>query len=171
MIYMPLVNEPKIILCACVMSIPTSLFLSKLRYPEDSVPVTKGCTELPDKLDKECNFLHAATNGSAQGIQLALLVGASLVSIVSLYGAADYFVGWFFGMLRLYQHKQGENIPIKIEYLLGYLFFPFAWLIGVPVSECFEAGQLLAVKMVINEIVAYTNLKAITDASIIGARL
>ena len=163
--YLELVRDPATILTACVMSIPAGLLLSKIRYPEDGKPLTKGSSTVPEGHEKETNFLHAATNGAATGMQLIILISGSLLAIVSLFAAANYVVGWSFGMVAIYDWVTGtkaDGTPkwVTIQLLLSYAFAPFAWLMGMPWSESRLAGEILATKMVVNEFVAYLALNA-----------
>ena len=163
--YLDLVREPATILTACVMSIPAGLLLSKIRYPEDGSPLTKGSSTIPEGHEKETNFLHAATNGAATGMQLIILISGSLLAIVSLFTAANYVVGWTFGMVDIYDwitltKADGSPKWVTIQLLLSYAFAPFAWLMGMPWSESRLAGEILATKMVVNEFVAYLSLNA-----------
>ena len=159
--YLTLVKDPKTILCSCIMSIPAGLLLSKIRYPEKEVSLSKGKVTAPESEENDANFLHAATKGSATGMQLIILISGSLLAIVSLYTAADAFVGWAFGMINIYDWIHpvdlvtGDKFLVSIELLLSYVFAPVAFLIGVPLHEAREAGELMATKMVVNEFVAY----------------
>ena len=147
------------------MSIPAGLLLSKIRYPEDGSPLTKGSSTIPEGHEQETNFLHAATNGAATGMQLIILISGSLLAIVSLFTAANYVVGWTFGMVDIYDwitFTKVDGTPkwVTIQLLLSYAFAPFAWLMGMPWSESRMAGEILATKMVVNEFVAYLSLNA-----------
>jgi CNT family concentrative nucleoside transporter len=72
--YQRLLGDTSSILTACVMSIPTSLLVSKIRYPEREEPITKGNIIIPKNEEEEANILHAASNGSAIGIQISVLM-------------------------------------------------------------------------------------------------
>jgi CNT family concentrative nucleoside transporter len=164
--YLTLVRDPKMILCACVMSIPAGLLLSKMHYPELEESISKGDVQIPESREKESNFLHAATNGSATGMQLIILISGSLLAIVSLFAAADHLVGWAFEIYDILDWVnpavKGVQPKVSIALLLSYVFAPFAWLIGMPWSESRKAGEIMAVKMVVNEFDAYLRLNLAT---------
>ncbi|KAI9143990.1 Na+ dependent nucleoside transporter C-terminus-domain-containing protein [Paraphysoderma sedebokerense] len=139
------------LITACIMSVPCSLALSKLRVPETEDSITKGQVSIPKEENREENILHAACNGAAQGMTLIALIVGSLLAIISLYHLANNILIWLCGFLN-------PASPITIELILGYVFYPFAWLIGVPLEDCRFVGQLMGTKMVVNEFVAYLNL-------------
>eukprot|EP00842_Homolaphlyctis_polyrhiza_P006934 jgi/Hompol1/82/HPOL_005216-RA len=159
--YIILTHQGSNLLTACIMSIPASLLLSKMRVPEKDVPLTKGSVRIPKTKEKENNFLHAAGNGAATGIQLVLLIVASLIAIVSLFQLANDIYGLIFSMINVYDNvNEPKGMPVTIQFTLSYIFYPVAWLIGIPGIDARKAGEMMAVKMVVNEFVAYTNLSA-----------
>jgi CNT family concentrative nucleoside transporter len=154
--YIGVLNDATSLLTACCMSIPASLLLSKMRYPENEESLTKGEVKIPPNgkqyifhkwiEEKEANFLHAAGNGSATGIHLVLLISAALIAIVTLFTVCDNFVGWFFGMIDVYDvinHAPADKAPIKIQFILSYLFYPFAFIIGMPAKDARVAGEIM----------------------------
>lgn len=192
--YVNLGFDPSIILTACVMSIPTSLAVSKvssfdvsknqsftlthplfpysqLRLPESEESLTKGQVKIPENHDQEeANFLHAAGNGAATGVQLILLIGGSLLSLVSLFAFADFIFGWIFQMVDVYDTfngplANGDEVWVSIKLALSFVFFPVAWLIGIPVNDCRKAAEFMSLKMVVNEFMAYSNLHDYVEAN------
>ncbi|ORZ40655.1 Na+ dependent nucleoside transporter C-terminus-domain-containing protein [Catenaria anguillulae PL171] len=140
------------LITSCIMSVPCSLALSKLRWPETEASLSKGDVTIPDNGEHhEVNVLHAAANGAAQGMTLAGLITGSLLSIIALYNLCDIVFTEFFRYLN-------PSAPISINRVLGYVFWPFAWALGVPIQDCTYVGQLLGMKMVINEFAAYDEL-------------
>lgn len=173
--YLTLVRDPSTILTACVMSVPAGLLLSKMRYPEDEVSLTKGSITPTDAHEQESNFLHAATNGSATGMQLIILISGSLLSIVSLLAAANHVLGWSMGMLDIYDtvnplKEDGTNRWVTIQFALSYFFYPIAWLIGMPADQCRLAGEVMATKLIANEFVAYTTLQELITKKMFSDR-
>lgn len=132
------------------MSIPCALALSKMRYPEEEESLTKGRVEIVEEREKEANFLHAAGNGAAIGLTISGLILAALICIMALLTAFNAFLTWVGNFVNIQE--------LTLTLILGYIFVPFAWLIGVPNNECVLVGQLLANKLVANEFVAYTLL-------------
>ncbi len=99
-------------------------------------------------------------------MQLIILISGSLLAIVSLYAAFDYVVGWAFEMYGIYNWvgevdpKTKQPVKVSSALLLSYIFMFFAWLIGMPWDEARKAGEIMAVKMVVNEFDAYTRLNS-----------
>ncbi|KAL2919166.1 hypothetical protein HK105_201441 [Polyrhizophydium stewartii] len=163
--YTTITGNPSAILTACVMSIPASLLLSKMRIPETEEPLTRGTVRIPESKEKEANFLHAAGNGSATGIQLVLLIAAALIAIIALYDVANDIFGLIFSMIDVYDTvnpvgADGHPGKVTIQLALSYVFTPAAWFIGIPGEQARKAGEILAIKMVVNEFVAYQTLGA-----------
>ncbi|KAJ3058600.1 hypothetical protein HK102_010403, partial [Quaeritorhiza haematococci] len=163
--YVDLLKDTSSFLTACVMSVPASLAVSKMRYPEKEQSITKGKVRLPEEGEREANFLHAAGNGAATGMQLIILISGSLLAIVSLFSVADFLVGWSFDMINLHDtingpQKDGSPTPVSIKLILSFVFAPIAFLLGVPLKDCRQAAEFMALKMVVNEFVAY---KALSD--------
>lgn len=137
------------LLAASVMSAPAALVMAKLLLPETERPHTLGKVDLPYK-DPSVNVIEAAANGATTGLHLALNVGAMLIAFMSLLA----MLNWGLGLL-------GDAIgaeDLRLEKILGWVFAPLAWIMGVPSAECALVGQLMGVKTVLNEFVAYTQM-------------
>ncbi|KAJ1556361.1 hypothetical protein HK405_014320 [Cladochytrium tenue] len=144
------------ILTSCLMSVPCSLLVSKIRMPEKEKSLTKGNVTIPEGENEDANLLHAAGNGSATGMQLIIVIGGALLAIVSLYNLADYCVGWFFDMIDV--HNWLDDSWISIAFILSYIFYPIAVLLGITPMEARKSAEFMATKMVANEFVAYSDL-------------
>ncbi|KAJ2106448.1 hypothetical protein GGF48_006144, partial [Coemansia sp. RSA 921] len=92
--YIALGVDPKNIITACIMSIPCSLALSKIRYPETDEPLTRGKVIEPPRTSEDANILHAIGNGAAIGMNLSLLIAANLISVISLVNLVDFLLTW-----------------------------------------------------------------------------
>ncbi|KAJ1730927.1 hypothetical protein LPJ61_002778 [Coemansia biformis] len=148
--YIALGVDSKSIITSCAMSIPCSLALSKIRWPETDEPLTRGTVVLPARSTDEANLLHAMSNGAAIGMQLSLMIAANLIAVISLVQLADFLLGWL-----------GQFVGIAgltLEQVLGYVLYPYAWLLGVPRADVSAVAQLLGLKFVANEFVAYQRL-------------
>ncbi|KAJ2513330.1 hypothetical protein GGI11_004443 [Coemansia sp. RSA 2049] len=148
--YLVLGVDPANLITACVMSIPCSMALTKIRYPETEEPVTRGRAVEPLRHTDEINVLHAIGNGAAVGINLVLLLAANLIAMISMVNLVDFFFTWF-----------GQFIAIDdltLELILSYVLYPYAWLLGVPTKDLLSVSKLLGIKFVINELVAYQRL-------------
>ncbi|KAJ3412103.1 hypothetical protein HDV05_001197, partial [Chytridiales sp. JEL 0842] len=154
------------LLTSCVMSIPCSLLVSKMRYPEKEQSLTKGEVKVPESEEDDANVLHAAGNGAAIGVQLVLLIAGSLLAIVSLYSAADNFVKWFFDAIDIRNiidgQVKGEYQKVTIDFCLSWILIIPALAIGISPGdkwiEVRKAGAFMAQKLVANEFVAYDAL-------------
>ena len=140
------------LLAASVMSAPAALVCAKLLVPETEESVTKGNVSF--NLPKtSTNIIDAAATGASEGLTLSLNVAAMLLAFIALIALCNGVLGWLGGWV---------GYPdVTLEYLLGYLFAPVAWLLGVPWNwdECLKVGTLLGQKLVLNEFVAYTGLQ------------
>ena len=133
------------LIAASFMAAPGGLLFAKLLVPETEKARTDE--ELADEGDKPVNVIDAAAGGAVTGAQIAIAVGASLLAFVALISLVNGMIGgvggWFgYGSLTL-------------QTILGWLFSPLAWAIGVPWSEAGIAGSLIGQKVVVNEFVAY----------------
>ncbi len=138
------------LLSASVMSAPAALVCAKLMVPESEKSKTAGKVELNAE-KTTVNIVDAAASGAAEGLKLALNVAAMLlvfIALVAMLNGILGYVGSLFGMANL-----------SFELIMGYVFAPVAWLMGVPWEECTQVGSLLAKKLVLNEFVAYLDLK------------
>mgnify|MGYP000707237338 CR=1 FL=1 len=138
------------LLAASVMSAPAALVCAKLLVPETEISKTAGKVEIEFEKDT-VNMIDAAASGAAEGLKLALNVGAMLlafVALIALFNGLISLVGGVFGYPGL-----------SFELIMGYLFAPVAFIMGVPWHECTKVGILLAKKLVLNEFVAYLDLK------------
>ncbi|OLY77767.1 Sodium/nucleoside cotransporter 2 [Smittium mucronatum] len=150
--YLSLGIDLTYIITSCIMSIPCSLAMSKLRYPETEESLTKGKAVKPKAETEDINFLHAAGNGAALGMTLSLLIAASLIAIISLLAFINFILTWLGQFV-------GINDPVlTLNLILGYILYPFAWLLGVPALDLLSVSKLLGTKIVANEFVAYSDL-------------
>lgn len=141
---------------ASVMSIPGSIAISKLRYPEIDEPVTRGQVVVDrgaeDRRGKPANALHAFSKGAIFGVVVAGQILANVLTILSLVYLINGLLTWIgrgFGITQL-----------TLQLVLGYVFYPITFLMGVPRNEILPVAQLLATKLIANEFVAYLDLTA-----------
>ena len=142
------------LVCASVISAPAALAVAKILQPETET-VNRG-SELIAWKPKEGNLIEAAAKGASDGVKLALNVGGMLIAFIGLIALANLIltgVGTRFGISDL-----------SLELVLGYLFSPMAWLMGIPMADCLVAGELLGLKMVTNEVIAYERMVAYMSA-------
>jgi CNT family concentrative nucleoside transporter len=137
------------LLTASVMNAPAALLISKILVPELTEPATKGAVKLEVER-KDANVIEAAAGGAAQGLQLALNVGAMLLAFIALIQLINFGVGAVGGLAGI------ENL--SLERIFGWVLSPLAWLMGVPWADANTVGSLIGVKTVVNEFVAYLQL-------------
>jgi CNT family concentrative nucleoside transporter len=153
--------EPKHLLSAVIMTAPGTLVMAKMLVPETEVPKTAGrvvMSEEEAELEKNQNLLGAIARGTTDGLHMALNIAAMLISFLALVALLDGIMGGI--------HTHIAWFPSSLEAILGVLFAPIAWVIGVPWHDCQLIGNLLGVRMVLNELVAFSILgpqKAVLD--------
>ncbi len=141
------------LLAASLMSAPAALVVAKIMVPEVDVSPTKGVVRVQvPKTD--ANLLDAACRGAADGLTLALNVGAMLIAFIALVAMFN----WMLGLL-----PDVAQQPLSLERMLGWVMAPLAWTIGVPWSEAQQVGMLLGKKTIFNEFLAYQDLIAMKD--------
>lgn len=137
------------LIAASFMAAPGGLLFAKIIKPETEEPIEQLADATGDDEDKPANVIDAAAVGASSGLQLALNVGAMLLAFIGLIALLNGIlggVGGWFGMPEL-----------TLELILGYVFAPVAWLIGVPWNEAILAGSFIGQKTILNEFVAYSS--------------
>jgi concentrative nucleoside transporter, CNT family len=135
------------LLTAVIMTAPGTLMMAKMFVPETETPETRGSVKL--EIEKtDVNVIDAAGRGTAEGLHLALNVGAMLISFVSIIFLINGILGKF---------------GLSLQMIFGWVFAPVAWSLGVPWSDAAEVGNLLGTRMVLNEFIAFAELGRIKD--------
>ena len=143
------------LVAASIMSAPASLAIAKVMVPEDPSKEHDAQTlDLPSERPDQ-NVLEAAARGASDGMKLALNVAAMLVAFVGLIAMVDWMIGWMI--------ISGE--PLSLSRVLGWLFSPIAFSMGVPWSEATIVGGLLGEKLVLTELIAYIHLGEMMSAA------
>ncbi|OBT68824.1 hypothetical protein VE03_02185 [Pseudogymnoascus sp. 23342-1-I1] len=154
--------NPQALISSCVMSIPASLAISKLRYPETEEPLTAGRIVVPAMEDEErpSNALHAFANGGWLGLKVAGMIVASLLCILSLLGVINAVLTWWGHYLNIGSFDPEETHNLTIEFVLGYLFYPVSFLLGVDRNggDILLVSKLIGMKIITNEFVAFSFL-------------
>ncbi len=134
------------LMAASVMSAPAALVMAKIIYPELETSPTQG--DLKMEIEKTGgNVMEAIARGTNDGLKLAANVGAMLIAIVALVAAGNYALGW---------------VGLSIQQVLGWVFSPLAFLMGIPYADIFTVGQLMGEKIVLTELVAYAHLQELS---------
>ncbi|HAS6307259.1 TPA: NupC/NupG family nucleoside CNT transporter [Vibrio vulnificus] len=146
--YASLGVELNYLIAAAFMSAPAGLLMAKILMPETEAQaedVQMENVEMP----KATNVVEAMADGAMSGLRIAVAVGATLLAFVSVIALLNGLLGWvgsWFG------------ISLSFELILGYLFAPVAWLLGIPWHEAITVGSLIGNKIVVNEFVAFIQL-------------
>jgi CNT family concentrative nucleoside transporter len=134
--------EAQHLLTAVIMTAPGTLMMSKIFVPETDVPETTGTVKLEVERT-DVNVIDAAGRGTGEGLQLALNVGAMLISFLALVALVNALLGL---------------VGLSLQQIFGWAFAPVAWSMGVPWRDAPTIGNLLGTRMALNEFVAYSQL-------------
>ena len=145
--------EARHLLSAVIMTSPGTILMAKMLVPETEVPATEGKVVIPESEEhKDENLIGAIARGTIDGGKLALNVAIMLISFLALVALLDMLLGW------VHLHAGFHWVPGSLGEILGYIFWPVAWLIGVPAQDCSVIGNLLGTRMALNEVIAYIAL-------------
>ena len=141
------------LMSASVMSAPAALVVAKIMFPETNYSSNEEVNL--NEENPSANAMDALGNGTIVGLRLAVNVGAMLISFISIIALLNYFLGLF---------------GFSIETILGSIFKPLAWSMGIPWSESSAVGSLMGKKIVFTEFVAFADLKSLIDSDVISER-
>ncbi|MDQ3205862.1 MAG: NupC/NupG family nucleoside CNT transporter [Pseudomonadota bacterium] len=157
----------KHLITASIMAAPATLVIAKILVPETREPLTLGKVRI--EVEKTTtNVIDAAAAGAADGLTLALNVGAMLLAFIALIALINAPLVWM-GEVTGLQQLLGR--PTDLSSLLGYVLSPLAWAIGVPWQDAATVGGLIGTKVVLNEFVAYMQLGEILRGGVEGVSL
>ncbi|MYB51649.1 MAG: NupC/NupG family nucleoside CNT transporter [Acidobacteriia bacterium] len=149
--------EAENLVTAVVMTAPACIMLAKIFEPETGRPETMGW--IPEQeTAKDGNILDAAARGTVEGLQMALQVGAMVLVFVALISIVN-------GILAGIQGVVGWSwLPVSVQAILGPIFAPVAWLLGVPWADAPTVGNLLGTRMALNELISFAELAQLKDS-------
>jgi CNT family concentrative nucleoside transporter len=142
------------LLAASVMSAPAALVMAKIIYPETEISETMGDIKF-DIEQQKTNVMEALGDGASTGLKLAANVGAMLIAFVSLVAMINYLLSF---------------VGISMDGVLGFIFKPLAWTMGVSWEEAGTLGMLMGEKIVFTELIAYGHLKELMASDAISDR-
>jgi CNT family concentrative nucleoside transporter len=146
--------EIRHLLTAVIMTAPATIMLAKMLIPETDTPVTAGRVDV--HLEKTAvNVIDAAAQGASDGLHLSLNIAAMLIAFLSLIALLNGILGWVHGHIPAF--------PGTMQQILGIIFAPLAWLMGVAWNDCASIGNLLGTRLVLNEFVAFVDLGKIRE--------
>ena len=154
----------KHLLAASVMAAPGAIVISKILYPQTE-KVNSDVTVSSEKIGS--NILDAIANGTTEGLRLAVNVGAMLLVFVAIIAMLNGVLGWVGDITNL-NGIIAENTAyaaLSLEFILGSVFAPLMWLIGVPTADISMMGQLLGIKLAASEFVGYIQLAELKNAT------
>ncbi len=146
--------ELKYLIAASFMAAPGGLLMAKIIKPETN-PSEQDMDATLAEEERPANVIDAAAAGASTGMHLALNVGAMLLAFIGLIALLNSMVGGIGGWFGV------EGLTIQL--ILGYIFAPVAWLIGVPWAEAIQAGSFIGQKLIVNEFVAYIDFVSVRE--------
>ncbi|CAO1613369.1 unnamed protein product [Sympodiomycopsis kandeliae] len=156
--YVGLGVNGKDLITSSVMSIPASIAASKMVYPETQESDTAGKVVInreEAEEDKAGDFFHALSNGAWFGLKVAGLIFCNVLVLVTLVTTVNGILAYIGNALYI----DDSNGPLTLQLIIGYILWPVTFLLGVPKEDTLEVSQLIAIKVVANEFVAYTRLQ------------
>jgi CNT family concentrative nucleoside transporter len=160
------------LLGASLMAAPAALVIAKILFPEVDEPVTRGTVKV-DVERADANGIDAAATGASDGLRLALNVGAMLLAFFALLAMLNYVVMFLGTLPNMIGGWVGLTIPVyslSIQMILGWVFAPIAFIIGIPWAESMQVGSLIGTKLVLTEYIAYINLAELTAVQALSDR-
>ncbi|MDF4867047.1 nucleoside transporter C-terminal domain-containing protein, partial [Vibrio parahaemolyticus] len=136
------------LIAAAFMSAPAGLLMAKILMPEDTdkaADIDISQVEIP----RATNVVEALADGAMAGVRIAVSVGGTLLAFISVIAMLNGMLGWIGDLI---------GTPLSFELILGFVFAPVAWLLGIPWQEATTAGSLIGNKIVVNEFVAFIQL-------------
>ena len=150
--YIALGIRAEYLIAAAFMSAPAGLMMAKIIMPDPAVQDDDGKIQEPEPSKEYTNVFLAAANGAQTGVQIAIAVGAMLIAFTSLIALVNGLLAWLGGLVGL--------DGLSVQSILGTLFSPIMWSVGVPWEEARVAGGIFGEKVVLNEFIAYLSLNA-----------
>ncbi|MDH3626932.1 MAG: nucleoside permease nupX [Acidobacteriota bacterium] len=155
------------LISASFLSIPAAALISKLMLPESvegGAPETAGSVPSDREPSAHEGGLAALASGATDGLRLAAGISTLLIAVLGLVGLADLAIG------ALVTSIGGQGAWIGIDGVLGTLFYPFAWMLGIEAADLPEAARLLGQRIVMTEVVSYRELGALAESGAVSAR-
>jgi len=163
---------------ASIISAPAALAIAKVIVPETATSETAGTVTVQFERNAK-NLMEAIANGATDGMKLVLNVAAMLIAIVALVALINWFVSWtpvtfcsdattlesYTSIGYACATPEASAVPLSLSHIMGWVFFPFALLMGVPIGDCSEIGQLLGEKIVLTEFLAYITLGSMINGT------
>jgi CNT family concentrative nucleoside transporter len=153
--YVSMGIDPVHLLTASLMSAPAALVIAKIMQPEVDTPTTLGKVEMTPPMEAT-NVIDAAAQGASDGLKLALNVGAMLIAFLALIYMLDASLGAVTQWVSM--KLTGKDYSFTFTQVMGWISWPFAWLMGIETKDCYVASQILGTRIVGNEFIAYLQM-------------
>jgi CNT family concentrative nucleoside transporter len=152
------------LLSASLLSIPCAVLAAKLILPETGEPETRGEVPRLERGERHANAMGALASGAWDGLKVAAGITTILIAVLGLVGVADVLLAKLGGWVG------SGSEPLSLAVVLGWLFQPLAWLLGIEAADLGAAGRLLGQRIVLTEVVSYQELGALAAAGELSPR-
>lgn len=161
------------LLTASIISAPAAIVAAKIIFPETNPEKIDHTLKVPSQ-SAGSNFLDALSRGTTDGIKLAVNVGGMLLAFMAFIYLSNYVLFWVGDLTQINgwiaRSSNDAFDGLSMQYILGILFSPIAWLIGVDWNEMLAVGRLLGEKTILNEFVAYVSLAELKTAGLLSQK-
>jgi CNT family concentrative nucleoside transporter len=151
------------LISASILSAPAALIMSKIIIPEGEVPKTLG-EHVEVHYERETNVFEAIINGSNSGVKLIVGIVALLIAVLGLVALVDLIIGGIGGKINLFL---GINIDWSLKGLLGYIFYPFTVMLGIPPSDAGVIAGLIGERAILTEVPAFQHLAVAMESGLL----
>jgi CNT family concentrative nucleoside transporter len=151
------------LISASIISAPAALVMSKILVPEKEVPKTLG-EHVGVHYEKENNVFEAIINGANSGVKLIVGIVALLIAVLGLVALADLIIGGIGGKINTFL---GINIDWSLKGFLGYIFYPFTVMLGVPPADAGVISQIIGERAILTEVPAYQHLAVAMESGLL----
>jgi len=151
------------LMSASILSAPASVLMAKLIVPETDKPKTLGIDVKP-YYEREDNLIMAIINGAESGLKLLFGIITLLIAFLGILALLDLVLGWLGGYVN---NLFSLNFEWSLKSLLGYIFYPFTLVIGVPTSDAFEIAKVIGERTVVTELVSYQHLSQLMAGGVV----
>jgi len=157
------------LLAANLMAIPSGILISKILMPDQKKDLKKSRKILPEpEKSKAVNVIEALVIGAQDGLKISVAIVTMIIALVSIVSFLNFLL--FKLGLGLEKVSSLENLNLSLEKVMGFIFYPIAFLLGVPIEECFKVGSLIGKKLVLNEFLAFLDLAELIKQDQISSR-
>jgi CNT family concentrative nucleoside transporter len=155
------------LISASFLSAPAALVMAKLFFPETETPKTLG-RAVDINYERDANLFEAVINGASSGLKVAFSIIGLLIAVLGLVALVDLILGGAAGYINQWA---GTTMEWSLKGMLGYIFYPFTLIIGVPVEDAGLISRIIGERIILTEVASYQDLaKALADNSLIHGR-